>query len=106
MRLTEKERRIIREAVAEVYGPAAIVRLFGSRVRDDARGGDIDLHVEAHDPDVVTQGYGGIHVRRCDRLWQALQDRLGEQKIDIIDSAPGKVRQPIEEIAVRTGVEL
>ena len=106
MRLTEEERRIIREAVAEVYGPTAVVRLFGSRVRDDLRGGDIDLHVEADAPEVIILGRGGLRLRRCDRLWQVLQERLGEQKIDIVETLPGRPMQAIEEIALSRGLRL
>jgi len=47
MRLSDEERRVIRAACEEVFGPRATVRLFGSRVRDEARGGDLDLLVES-----------------------------------------------------------
>jgi len=47
LRLSEEERRAIRAACEEVFGPRATVRLFGSRVRDEARGGDLDLLVES-----------------------------------------------------------
>ena len=43
MRLDEKEQRIIREGAEQFFGADAVVRLFGSRVADDRRGGDIDL---------------------------------------------------------------
>ena len=46
MRLSERKRSVIRQATAEVAGPLARVLLFGSRTRDNLRGGDIDLLVE------------------------------------------------------------
>jgi predicted nucleotidyltransferase len=46
MRLRPDETEVIRAAVRDVFGPRATVRLFGSRVRDDLRGGDVDLFVE------------------------------------------------------------
>nr|WP_198034567.1 hypothetical protein [Halomonas sp. 1513] len=46
MRLTDAQRQTIRQIVTEELGPSASVRLFGSRLDDNARGGDIDLHVE------------------------------------------------------------
>lgn len=36
MRLTEDAARIVRETAREVFGPAASVRLFGSRLDDTA----------------------------------------------------------------------
>lgn len=50
MRLNDKIREIIKTGVANFRGPDAIVRLFGSRVNDSQRGGDIDLLVESKLP--------------------------------------------------------
>lgn len=100
MRLTDEERRVIREAVAEVYGPNAIVRLFGSRVHDELRGGDVDLHVEADDV-----GQEQFPTRKT-RLWTELQYRLGEQRVDIVETRRGCEMRPIERIAYSSGVEV
>ena len=83
-----------------MYGPTAVVRLFGSRVRDDLRGGDIDLHVEADDlgPEAFPARKG--------RLWGLLQDRLGEQRIDIVETRRGCELRAIETIAYRDGVSV
>lgn len=45
MRLTAKEVAAIKRAVGDVLGDGTEVRLFGSRVDDSARGGDVDLMV-------------------------------------------------------------
>ena len=45
MRLTAQQREMIRTAVREVYGEDSRLWLFGSRVDDTRRGGDIDLLV-------------------------------------------------------------
>ena len=76
MRLRDWEAEAIRSTATEVFGPAAIVRLFGSRVDDSRRGGDIDLYVNGGDA--------------CDdqqlrnRFSRLLQQRLGEREIDIV----------------------
>ncbi len=46
MRLTAEESAAIKSAAAQAFGSGAVVRLFGSRVHDHLRGGDIDLRVE------------------------------------------------------------
>jgi predicted nucleotidyltransferase len=43
MRLTPQQAEIVREAARQVFGPETQVILFGSRVEDCKRGGDIDL---------------------------------------------------------------
>lgn len=98
MRLTPEEIAGIKDAVAETFGPEASVRLFGSRVNDALKGGDIDLLVE------VPAGMGTWR-KECD-LDLAIQDRIGEQKIDILLVEPGRPLEAIEQIAYRDGVPL
>ncbi|GAB4173977.1 MAG: hypothetical protein Fur0039_15710 [Rhodocyclaceae bacterium] len=45
MRLSEQHRREILRVVHEICGPQARVRLFGSRLDDRRRSGDVDLRV-------------------------------------------------------------
>ncbi|MCK9367465.1 MAG: nucleotidyltransferase domain-containing protein [Metallibacterium scheffleri] len=99
MRLTPEQVAIIRSAAAEVFGADARVWLFGSRVDDSKRGGDIDLYLE-------TAQTSASVVQRQARLWSLLQQRLGEQRIDIVVRAAGTRPQPIHEIARLTGVPL
>lgn len=99
MRLRDKDRETIKAAAHEVFGPAAVVRLFGSRVDDARRGGDIDLHVE-------TDSAPGGADRLRSRFWSLLQERLGEQKIDVVVTERGLPTQPIERIAYLEGVLL
>jgi predicted nucleotidyltransferase len=47
MRLTEKQIEIIRDGVFKHFGEKSAVYLFGSRVDDTKKGGDIDLLIEA-----------------------------------------------------------
>lgn len=77
MRLTDSQRSIVREEVARAFGEDASVRLFGSRVDDHARGGDIDLHIEADAPsDELLER----ELRLRARLWR----RLGDRRIDVV----------------------
>ena len=99
MRLTEAERSAIREEVARVFGEGASVSLFGSRADDAARGGDIDLYIEADgDPHALLD--------RELRLSARLQRRLGERRIDMVVHPLGDTLRPIDEHARRTGVPL
>jgi predicted nucleotidyltransferase len=46
MRLSDFQRQIILESAAHHFGQETQVWLFGSRVNDEAKGGDIDLYIE------------------------------------------------------------
>jgi predicted nucleotidyltransferase len=88
----------IKDAAREAFGASAIVRLFGSRVHDHLRGGDIDLHVEA-DP--------------LDDEWRArtvfedaLFREIEPQKIDVVITQRGIAPTGFERIAYRDGVAL
>jgi len=103
MRLNDTERQIIRDAAAEVFGPEARVLLFGSRVDDARRGGDIDLLIlldgSSDNADMMTLGEKRV------RYLVMLEKALGERKIDLITALPGDGRG-IVGIAMATGVEL
>ena len=73
MRLTDHERRAILAQVRR-HDPQARVRIFGSRARDDVRGGDIDLLIYS---DRLNRA--ALRELRID-----LQDALGQQHFDLI----------------------
>lgn len=101
MRLTQQEIQIIKSSVREVMGEQASVWLFGSRVDDTKRGGDIDLFVEANLSNPLSR------VRKKSQLWAKLQHRLGEQRIDIILAAAKPEEQlVIEQAARKSGIRL
>ena len=97
MRLKEAEKIAIREAVL-AEDPAARVYLFGSRARDDCKGGDIDLYIETE----FTEGLLKHKARILARIWQ----RIGEQKIDILLKPIYTPLQAIHRLAKNTGVRL
>jgi predicted nucleotidyltransferase len=98
MRLTSEQAGIIRQAAHRRFGVNARVWLFGSRVDDNARGGDIDLMIEATTaPD--------NDFRDTLALETDLQNALGDQKIDILLLHPGNQETPMHRIAKKTGIE-
>lgn len=99
MRLTAEQTRLIRETVQMRFGPEARVWLFGSRVNDDAHGGDIDLLVEIGE--TIAQPFSASIALETD-----LQSTLGDQKIDILLRHGNNEPTPIQRIAKTTGVEL
>lgn len=99
MRLPPKAIAIIREAAKHHFGAQAKVWLFGSRVDDSKRGGDIDLYVEVDTP--IKD-----RVFKVCRMNAEIQMALGEQKIDILVSSPERTPLRIHEIAKQTGILL
>lgn len=104
MRLTPEQREIIRQATATAFGADARVWLFGSRVDERKRGGDIDLLVQpAHaggEP-----GEAVVALTRKLRLLGLLERQLGERKVDVIIEVPGDTRDNVQ-IAHATGIQL
>jgi uncharacterized protein len=79
MRLTDFEKQAIAAAAQAVLPHGAHVSLFGSRLHDERRGGDLDLLVELPP---------GCSADEAVRLRSALAARLyrliGERRIDIV----------------------
>ena len=99
MRLTPQQIDTIRQIVAEQTGPEATVRLFGSRVDDNARGGDVDLLVELPHP---AEDPAPLAARIAGRISRAMQGR----KVDVVLAAPNLKSLPIHEVARREGILL
>ena len=55
MRLSAAETEVIVHCVRQPFGPDARVVLFGSRLDDSARGGDVDLLIESEAPATLHQ---------------------------------------------------
>jgi predicted nucleotidyltransferase len=80
MRLSTSEQSAIVSSV-HAKDPQAVVYLFGSRVRDDYKGGDIDLLVVSET------------IRFSEKLdiLVAIKTAIGEQKIDLKVVAPAQL---------------
>ena len=103
LRLTPRERDGIRTAVHKACGETGAVwrrvLVFGSRTDPNRRGGDIDLLVEL-EPATPADTF-----RLNQRLRLALEDELGEQRIDLVLD-DGNVDSVFPTLARETGVEL
>jgi predicted nucleotidyltransferase len=99
MRLTDEQIRVIRDAVVDLAGETARVRLFGSRVDDQARGGDIDLLLELAQP-------VDSPVWLAAQVGGRISRRLGGRKVDVVFCAPGWPEDEIHRFARERGVLL
>jgi predicted nucleotidyltransferase len=105
MRLTEDEVDVIKTAILRRFGSVHRIVLFGSRVDDEKRGGDIDLFVESEDD----TDKAVLH--KIEALGD-IQLKLGERKIDMIVTRPDGCTtdkaetRTIVRIARETGVVL
>ena len=79
MRISEFEKEVIVEAV-KAADPLAKVWLFGSRVDDSKKGGDIDIGIMSTIVNVMEE----IQIK------QNICDKIGEQKIDLAVSKDGQ----------------
>jgi predicted nucleotidyltransferase len=99
MRLTPLQIQCIRKATLDIGGPAARVRLFGSRLDDTARGGDIDLLLECNDrvsePALLAA-----------RLAARVSRAMGGRKVDVVIRAPNLLELPIHTVAAEEGILL
>ena len=96
MRLSEDQIRSIRVSVRDIAGPEAQVRVFGSRLRDDVAGGDLDLLVEL--PEAVDEP-AVLSARLSTRIARAFFGR----KVDVVLLAPNLRRLPIHQVALEEG---
>lgn len=99
MRLSSPQIQAIVAATAELAGPDAQVRLFGSRLDDTLQGGDIDLLVEC--PHKVARP-----VWLAAQITARLQRALGDRKIDVLLVDPDTAMQPVHLVARAQGVLL
>jgi predicted nucleotidyltransferase len=99
MRLSPNQIESIRSAATATFGKGTAVWLFGSRVDDAKKGGDIDLLVL---PGLLPTEQP---FAKKIRMLTLLERDLGERKIDLIIELPGDPR-PIVSVAHTTGVQL
>ena len=96
MRLTEDQIAFIRKSALDLAGASTRVRLFGSRLDDSAKGGDIDVMLEL--PTAI-ENPALLSATLSARISRALHGR----KVDVLLSAPNLMRLPIHDVAFRDG---
>jgi predicted nucleotidyltransferase len=95
MRLTEDEQTLIKHTIASAFGNDACIWLFGSRIDDNKRGGDVDLYVESAITDTYSARLQALH---------ALENAL-PYPVDLVVNEPGR-DLPVYRIARTRGVRL
>ncbi len=99
MRLTDEQTSVIRQSVRDVLGGDARVWLFGSRVDDSKRSGDVDLYVES---DNIVEAPAWVAARLSARIQRGMHGR----KVDVVLAAPNLARLPIHDAAKLEGIRL
>lgn len=99
MRLSPEQITNIRSLTSQLAGASARVWLFGSRVRDEARGGDVDLLVEL---DTTVLEPAQLSARLAARVSRSMFGR----KVDVLIKAPNLKHLPIHDMALAKGVLL
>ena len=75
MRLNEVQQEVIKKTFFEIFEEGEIY-LFGSRVDDELKGGDIDLFLEIKNKDNL--------FKKKIKFLAKIKKILGEQKIDVV----------------------
>lgn len=100
MRLSNKEIQIIVDVAKSSFGENTHVTLFGSRLNDLGKGGDIDLLIvedSSEDYDLI--------LKKKLKFLADLELLLGEQKVDLLVKHKNDNRSIIK-TAERTGIVL
>jgi predicted nucleotidyltransferase len=98
MRLLQKEINDIKSTFKDIFNNGKIY-LFGSRIDDTKRGGDIDLFIELDHKISIDE-----MMKKRTQFKLKLYELIGEQKIDVVISKD-KTRL-IEKEALKNGIEL
>ncbi len=96
MRLTKQQTRTIIQTVSRLAGTGTTVCLFGSRLNDQAKGGDIDLFIESDIP---------LSLIHRAQIKIELESQLG-LPVDIISKSRGAVATPFQSIAQSRSIQL
>ena len=97
MRLKQQQIDFIKSSAKLCFNDDIKIYLFGSRVDDTKKGGDIDLYIETEIKEEIIQ--------RKIKYLVALKKELGDQKIDVVINN-FTTNLPIYEVAKTEGIQL
>lgn len=101
MRLTDQELHIVTSSFTQYFGERDQLWLFGSRVDNSKRGGDIDLYIETEETN------SNAAYEKKMQFSVDLQLKLGLQKIDVaLNILPLQRENVIYAVAKETGIRL
>ena len=95
MRLSDSQIKIIKNTVTSTLGEDCNIWLFGSRVDDSRRGGDIDLYIEPLNSKLL------LAIMKCK---VSLEENL-DLHVDLVVRESGKDK-PIYHLAKVSGIQL
>jgi predicted nucleotidyltransferase len=96
MRLTKQQAQTITQTVSRLAGTGSSVYLFGSRLNDQAKGGDIDLFIESDTP---------LSLIHRAQIKMELESQLS-LPVDIVSKARSAIATPFQIIAQSGSVQL
>lgn len=95
MRISKEQIELLKNNISALL-PNAVIYLFGSRVDDNKKGGDVDIMVLA-DRELAW--------KEKSRIKYKYFEKFGEQKIDIV-SFSFKEENPFKQITINEGIKL
>jgi predicted nucleotidyltransferase len=99
MRLTSLQRDLLKEQIVRELGEGCQMLLFGSRVDDTARGGDVDLLVRSPRSLQRKVWLEALLAARAERA-------LDGRRVDVLLLDPATTLQSVHVNALKTGVPL
>lgn len=96
MRLTQEQIHSITQTISRFTGEGADVYLFGSRLNDKSKGGDVDLLIETNTPLTLVQR---AHIKL------ELESQL-ELPVDIVSQGRNAAPTPFQAIARESAKQL
>ena len=96
MRIDHQTAKAIPKLAQDIFGQPVEVRLFGSRLNDQARGGDLDIYIESTSIVDRPAYLSSVLAARVSRL-------LNGRSVDVLLKAPNLVETDIHRIAKEHG---